>query len=412
MADNPFYAEMGGQVSDKGYLKNDNCKLEVLDVIKCPNKQHLLKVKVLEGTIHKGDEILTHVNSEARLSTARNHSATHLLQKVLQDVLGNSVHQAGSRVDPDSFRFDFSYRGRLSDELILKIEEKVREKINENVDTIIETMPIEEAKKKGAMALFEDKYDKTVRVVTIGDSVELCGGTHVNNSSDIGEFAILKIENKGSDTYRVEGATGKKIETEIYEVIKPYQNEIAKLLTKAKELIKQAEKEDIKVPFNFDINYQILDSYADVVYYKEQLEILKQDVKKLEKDINNKITSKSLNDVTKLLKKKKEINNMNVIVTTTKKYDVALLKQLVDSLTNSLDNAFILLANLNGNNVNIICKTNINNDKINCGTIVKEICTNCEGAGGGNKLFAQGGGRNAKDIDKYLNKVEELLKEI
>ena len=105
--ENPFYAESGGQVADKGYLKNDNCKLEVLDVIKCPNKQHLLKVKVLEGMINKGDEILTHVNKKSRMATARNHSATHLLQKTLQEVLGNTVHQSGSRVDEDSFRFDF-----------------------------------------------------------------------------------------------------------------------------------------------------------------------------------------------------------------------------------------------------------------------------------------------------------------
>ena len=409
--DNPFYAESGGQVSDKGYLKNDNCKLEVLDVIKCPNKQHLLKVKVLEGTIHKGDEILTHVNKETRLSTARNHSATHLLQKVLQEVLGNTVHQAGSRVDEDSFRFDFSYRGRLSDQLIVEIENKVRDKIAKNVDTIIETMPIEEAKKKGAMALFEDKYDKTVRVVTIGDSVELCGGTHVSNTSEIGDFAILKIENKGSDTYRVEGATGKKIETEIYEVIKPYHEEITKLLTKAKELIKQAKKEKIETFFDFDINYQLLDSYADVVYYKEQLERLKLSVKKLEKTVTTELNSKALNP-DELKKKIEKINDINTIITTTKKYDVSLLKQLVDNLTNDLDNSFVLLANINENNVNIICKTNITKDSLNCGEIVKNICLKCSGNGGGNKLFAQGGGSDATDIDKYLDEVKTIIKNL
>ena len=410
LEDNPFYAESGGQVSDKGYLKNDNCKLEVLDVIKCPNKQHLLKVKVLSGVVKKDDEILTHVDAEARMSTARNHSATHLLQKVLQNVLGKAVHQAGSRVDPDTFRFDFSYRGRLSDELIVKIESQVRDLIKENVDTVIETMPIEEAKKKGAMALFEDKYDKTVRVVTIGSSVELCGGTHVANSGDIGDFAILKVENKGSDTYRIEGATGKNIDPMIYEVIRPYHEEITKLLTKAKELIKLAKKEKVETSFDFDINYQVLDSYADVVYYKEQLERLKLSVKKLDKAISAEIANKSLSNLDDLLKEKVEINGINAIITTTKKCDVAMLKQLVDNLCNNLKDAFVLLANINDNSVNIICKTNVADPHFHCGEIVKELSTKCSGSGGGNIMFAQGGGSNADNIKEYLKEVKEKLK--
>ena len=409
---NPFYAEMGGQVSDKGYLKNANCKLEVLDVIKCPNKQHMLKVKVLEGTINNGEEILTHVDKENRMSIARNHSATHLLQKTLQEVLGNTVHQAGSRVDENNFRFDFSYRGRLSDEIIVEIEKKTQERINKNVATKTEIMSIDDAKKKGAMALFEDKYDKTVRVVTIGDSVELCGGTHVKNTKEIGAFAILKVENKGSDTYRIEGATNNKIETQIYDVIKPYHEEITKLLTKAKELVKQAKKEKVEAYFDFDINYQLLDSYADVVYYKEQLERLKLSVKKLEKAINDEITSKSLASTDEYLKLKEEINGMNVIIATTKNYDVPILKQLVDSITNSLPNAFVLLANINNNSVNIIAKTNVDKAELNCGAIVKDICNKCSGNGGGNKLFAQGGGSDSTNIGKYLKEVKESLKEM
>ena len=408
--ENPFYAESGGQVSDKGYLKNDNCKLEVLDVIKCPNKQHLLKVKVLDGMIHKDEEILTHVNEKSRMATARNHSATHLLQKTLQEVLGNTVHQAGSRVDEDSFRFDFSYRGRLSDELILEIEKKTQERINKNIDSKIESLPIEEAKKKGAMALFEDKYDKVVRVVTLGDSVELCGGTHVKNTSEIGKFAILKVENKGSDTYRIEGSTSDRIETGIYEVIKPYHEEISKLLTKAKDLIKQAEKENIKYDFDFDIQYQLLDSYADVVYYKEQVANLKEAVKKLEKKINEEKTNKSLNNSLEYLKIKENINGINTIIATVENYEVPVLKQLVDNITNELENSFVLLANINKGSINIICKTNINNDNIHVGNIVKDICLKCKGNGGGNKTFAQGGGSDASNIMEYLKEVKELLK--
>ncbi|MBR7042185.1 MAG: alanine--tRNA ligase, partial [Bacilli bacterium] len=410
--DNPFYAEMGGQVSDKGYLKNENCRLEVLDVIKCPNKQHMLKVKVLKGVIYKGEEILTHVNKATRLATARNHSATHILQKTLQDVLGNTVHQAGSRVDENSFRFDFTYRGRLSDEIILNIEHRTQDKINKHETTKTEIMSIEDAKKKGAMALFEDKYDKTVRVVTIGDSVELCGGTHVKNTKEIGNFAILKVENKGSNTFRIEGSTNDRIETQLYEVIKPYHDEITKLLAKTKELVTQAKKEEVEAYFDFDINYQLLDSYADVIYYKEGLERLKLSVKKLERKVNEEIANRSLESCDEFLKLKEEINGMNVIIATTKNYDVPILKQLVDSITNSEENSFVLLANINKTNVNIIAKTNIDNEKLHCGNIVKDICTKCEGNGGGNKLFAQGGGSNAKELGTYLKELKGMLKEM
>ena len=412
LEDNPFYAESGGQVADKGYLKNNSCKLEVLDVIKCPNKQHLLKVKVLEGTIIKGESILTHVDAKVRQNTANNHSATHLLQKALQNALGSSVHQAGSRVDDKTFRFDFTYHGKLSDELLVKLEAEVNKVIKENISSKIEYMPIEEAKQKGAMALFEDKYDDIVRVVTIGSSIELCGGTHVKNTKEISSFAILRLENKGSDTYRIEGTTGANIAKELEIITKPYNEEITKLLTKAKELIKQAKKEKVAYYFDYDFNvdYQHLDSYADVVYYKEQVERLKQSVKKLEKLINDEITNKSSSNIDEFLKIKEEINGINVIIGTTKNYEVPILKQLIDNITNMVSNSFVLLANVNKNNVNIIAKTNIDNDKVHCGNIVKDICTKCEGNGGGNKLFAQGGGSNAKDIKKYLSELKESFK--
>ena len=410
--DNPFYAESGGQVSDKGYLKNNSCKLEVLDVIKCPNKQHLLKVKVLEGTIIKGEGILTHVDKKSRESICKNHSSIHLLQKTLQEKLGNEVRQAGSKVDENTFRFDFSYRGRLSDKLIVDIEEEVNQKVNAGVDTKIEYMSLEEAKNKGAMALFEDKYDDIVRVVTMGDSIELCGGTHVSNTKEIGKIAILSVENKGSDTYRIEGTTDKNIITELRKVVKPYTDEITKLLAKTKNIIKQAKKEKLNLDFDFEINPQELDSYRDVIYYKEQLERLKLSVKKIEKEYNEGIANKSISNIDNILKNKEVINENNVIIVITKNYEVPILKQLVDNITNTLDNSFVLLANQNKENVNIICKTNINNPNIHCGNIVKDICLKCSGNGGGNQFFAQGGGSDAKDLSKHLKDLKEKLKEI
>ena len=410
LEENPFYAFSGGQVSDKGTLKNNSCKLEVIDVIKCPNKQHMLKVKVLDGVINDGESIIATVDKESREAIMRNHSSIHLIQKTLRDMLGDTVHQAGSRVDDNTFRFDFTYRGRLSDELIVEIEKNANERVNKGIDSITEYMTLPEAKGKGAMALFEDKYDDIVRVVTLGDSIELCGGTHVKNTKDIGCIGILSVTNKGSDTYRIEGTTKDLIQRELKNVVKPYTDEIAKLLVKGKNIIKQAKKEKIDIDFDFDINDEELDSYQDVVYYKEQLERLKLSIKKLEKQYNEEVANKSLSNVDEFLKLSEEINGINVIVCTTKDYEVPVLKQLVDTITNEKENSFVLLANIKNSNVNILCKTNINDEKIHCGNIVKDICLKCSGNGGGNNLFAQGGGSDASEISKYLQEVKDSFR--
>ena len=174
-------------------------------------------------------------------------------------------------------------------------------------------MPLEDAKQKGAMALFEDKYDNIVRVVTMGQSIELCGGTHVKNTKDIEKIAILSIENKGSNTYRIEGTTSDNIHPEMRKIVKPYIDEITKLLTKTKTIITEAEKEKIEIDFDFELNNKDLTSYQDIVYYKEQLERLKLSVKKLEKDYNDKVTSKSISNVNSIIKNKEVINGNNII---------------------------------------------------------------------------------------------------
>ena len=229
LRENPFYAESGGQIYDTGYLKNDDCRVEVLDCIKAPNKQHLLHVRVLSGELKKGSTVLTHVMQDRREEVMKHHSATHLLQKTLQEFLGDNVHQAGSRVDEKSFRFDFTYHGRLSDEQIMKLEERVNEKVRADYQTTIEYLSLEEARKKGAMALFDDKYGDIVRVVTMGDSIELCAGTHVPNTKMIDRIAIVSLENKGADTFRIEGTTTNHINELLHQAINPYQEEIMKV---------------------------------------------------------------------------------------------------------------------------------------------------------------------------------------
>ena len=409
LKENPFYAESGGQVSDSGYLKNDKCKLEVTNVIKAPNGQHLLEVKVLEGTINKGDKILTHVSKEKRLAIMKNHSAAHLLQKSLQELLGDAVHQAGSKVDEESLRFDFTYQGKLSDELILKVENLVNDKIQSSYETNIEYMNIKEAKEKGAMALFSDKYGSTVRVVTLGPSIELCAGTHVSNTKDINKFAIAIVENKGADTYRIIGATDKNIPKVLEEEIKKYNDEMIKLLDKAKKIIKSAKELDIELNFNFNINNDIPTSYKDIVINKNELETLRESLKKLEKDFTTKKSEKSVSDLSSFLEIKEEINGITTIITITNGYDITSLKQIASALSNQIgDNNFVLLANINENNsVNYIAKATSN--RINCGEIVKDLSVRSGGNGGGNKSFAQGGGTDATIVSKILMNVKEQI---
>ena len=407
LKENPFYAESGGQIYDIGYLKNDDCKVEVLDCIKAPNKQHLLHIKVLSGELKKGATILTHVMQDRREEIMKHHSATHLLQKSLQEFLGDNVHQAGSRVDDKSFRFDFTYHGRLSDEHIMKLEEKVNEKVIANYETTIEYLSLEDAKKKGAMALFDDKYGDVVRVVTMGDSVELCAGTHVPNTKMIDRIAIISLENKGADTFRIEGTTTLHINELLHKTVKPYHDEILKLLSKAKSILTEAKEQDITLNFNFDFEDKELTSYNDVVEYKNKLSFLKEEIKNLEKTYKEKKLQKTTSDITAFTTNMEVINGIKVCACILENYDVDMIKTLADTIVNKYDECFVILANIKNNNVNIIAKANC--DKVNCGAIVKDLSVKCKGNGGGSKTFAQGGGSDATDIASYLKEIKENL---
>lgn len=411
LKENPFYAESGGQVADSGYLKNDNCKLEILDVIKAPNGQHMLYVKVLEGVITKGEKILTHVSKEKRFKIMKNHSSVHLLQKSLQELLGGSVHQAGSKVDEKMLRFDFNYHGRLSDELILKVEELVNKRINAAYETKIEYMSLDEAKRKGAMALFSDKYGSTVRVVTIGDSIELCAGTHVTNSKDINKFAIALVENKGADTFRITASTDTNIKIVLGDEVSKYNEQMLKLLDKAKKIIMSAKELDIDLKFNFNIANDIPESYRDIVINKNELENLREGLKNLEKEFNIKKNEKSISDLSSFLSVKEKINGITSIISITNDYDIPTLRQIVSALSNKLDNSFILLANLNkDNSVNFIAKTTSN--RVDCGSIIKELSTASNGNGGGSKVFGQGGGTDGTNIANLLMNVKDKIKNL
>ena len=407
LKENPFYAESGGQIYDIGYLKNEECKVEVIDCIKAPNKQHLLHVKVLSGELKKGSTVLTHVMQDRREEIMKHHSATHLLQKTLQELLGDKVHQAGSRVDDKSFRFDFTYHGRLSDAQIMVLEEKVNEKVQADYQTKIEHLSLEEARNKGAMALFDDKYGDVVRVVTMGDSIELCAGTHVPNTKMIDKIAIISLENKGADTFRIEGTTTNHIDELLHQSVKPYYDEIMKLLMKAKNLLVEAKEQDIELNFNFDFQDRELVSYQDVLDYKNKLASLKEEIKQLEKNYKNIKAQKTVSDLTAFTTNIEVINGIKVCAAILENYDVEMIKNLADAIINKYDDCFVILANVKENSVNIIAKANSN--KVNCGAIVKELSINCKGNGGGSKAFAQGGGSDATNLANYLKTIKENL---
>ena len=390
-------------------MKNDNLRAEVVDVVKAPNGQHLLKVNILSGKVKKGDKVLTHVLQERREDICKNHSSVHLLQKALQQLLGDTVHQAGSRVDDETLRFDFTYHGKLSDEMIVKVENMVNDKINTNSDVVTTITDLDTAKKMGAMALFEDKYKDKVRVLKIADSIELCGGTHVRNTKDIKKFAILSVTNKGADTYRIEATTDDNIEKLIFNYIKPYNDEMTKLLNKAKKILSDASSMDIKLDFTFDIDNSKPTSYKDIAYNKYEYENLKLKLKDLEKRFiieKEKLAIKNIDTFTSAIRNNGDVKHLVVI---TEDYEINVLKQIVDEIINKEENIFILIANVVNDNVNFICKTNINKDNINAGEVVKKLSSSCGGNGGGNKFFAQGGGRDITNLKQYLEEVKVNL---
>lgn len=410
LENNPFYAEAGGQISDNGTILDGDINIEVVDAFKSVNKQHFLYGKWI-GTIHKGDIVFASVDEEMRNKIMKNHSAAHLLQKALKEVLGEEVHQAGSRIDENNLRFDIFYEGKVSKEDLIAVEEKVNEKIKNYGETKTEILSLEDAKKTGAVALFDEKYGEEVRVVTIADSKEFCGGTHVKNVKDIVRFAIISIESKGNNVYRIEGATDTNIEKELYLAIKPYNDDMIKLLGKAKNIIQQAQKLNLNVVFDFDINNDIPHCYKDVLFNLEEVNRVKNNVLLLEKEFNEKKIENALSDLSFFENSIKEINGINTIILSVNNYEIDILKSIVDELANRINNSFIFIINIVGNKVNFITKLSNKDLNINCNKILKEILPLCDGKGGGSNVYAQGGGTLICNESKVISKVESIINE-
>mgnify|MGYP003299092523 CR=1 FL=1 len=403
-----FYAESGGQVSDTGMIVGKNFKARVIDVFKAPNGQHIHKVRLLDGVISVGDECELILDKDRRRRIEADHSSCHILQYALQQVVSSTIHQAGSYVDEDKVRFDFNYTGKMTDEKLLEVEEFINQMISENIIVSTEVMPIDKAKKLGAMALFSEKYGDIVRVVKIGKSIELCGGTHVTNTKEIGPFAITSCESKGSNIYRIEGVTGDKIEQTLLETIQPYVDEKVKLLMKAREILEEARRSGMKLEFDVDLNQSIPSSYKDIIYNRNELEYVHHEVKILEKTYYSMKEKATLQNLDIYREHIKEMNGIQTLIMHLKNKDIKLLKSIIDTLMNEMNLGFIFFINESEDgNVNFISKSN---SFVHAGEVVKDASLRSHGNGGGSPSFAQGGGKTKEAIPQIIEHIKEVIK--
>lgn len=403
-----FYAESGGQVSDTGMIVGKNFKARVLEVFKGPNGQHIHKVKLLAGTISLQDECELVLDKERRNKIEVNHSCVHILQYSLQQVVSENIKQAGSYVDDEKLRFDFTYSGKMTDEKLLEVEEFAKNMISENLIVATEIMPVDKAKQLGAMALFNEKYGDTVRVVKIGKSMELCGGTHTSNTREIKNFAIYSCESKGSNVYRIEAATGAKVESIMFDVIKPYNDEMIKLLMKAKGILDEAKNNGIKLNFDVEINNDKPTSYKDIIFNKNELAYIQQEVRDLEKKFFDLREQNALQNLDIYKENIKDYNGTPGIIMEVTNKDSNLLKAIADSLIQTMGEGLVFFANVKPDNtVNFIVRSSCH---ANAGLLVKDAAVSSNGNGGGSPTFAQGGGKTIDALKDIFTHVEKVLK--
>lgn len=402
------YAESGGQVSDTGMIIGKNFKARLLDCFKAPNGQHIHKVKLLDGYISANDECEIVLDKDRRKRTECNHSSVHMLQYALQQCVSSQIRQAGSYVDGDKLRFDFTYAGKMTDDKIIEVENFVNEMINKHIIISTEVMPIDKAKQIGAMALFNEKYGDIVRVVKIGKSIELCGGTHATNTKDIQRFAIYSYESKGSNLYRIEATTGNKVEDTLFNIIKPYNDEMIKLLIKAKEIIEEAKGVGIHLEFDVDINHDKPESYKDIIFNRNELQYVQSEMRDLEKKYRDLREKQVLSNLDIYREHIKDYNGTFGLLMTVENKDINLLKSVADAMIDEMGTGFVFFANIKEDgSINFLARSSCH---VNSGLIVKDAAMSSLGNGGGSPTFAQGGGKTKDALPKIYTHIEKVLK--
>lgn len=382
--ESPFYATSGGQAADKGIIKTKDAEFQVEDTIKLLGGKIGHVGIVTKGMFKVSDQVELIINESQRRATAKNHSATHLLQKALRTVLGNHVQQHGSYVSQDRLRFDFSHFSPMTKEELEKVEAIVNEEIAKSLSVITEVMDIEEAKKTGAMALFDEKYGDKVRVVKMGDfSIELCGGTHVANTSAITAFKIISESGIAANVRRIEALTG--------DAVFAYYRQLENQINEAAKIVKTE-------PFNLT----------------KKLEGLLEEIKHLNSEnekLKSKLAKDSLGDVTNQVI---EIKGLKLLAAKADGVDMNGLRNLGDQLKEKLgEGVIVLVSSLEADKVNLVTMATPTAVKrgAHAGNLIKELAGLVGGGGGGRPNMAQAGGKNPAGIEAVLEKAPVLLEQ-
>ena len=377
----PMYAEMGGQVGDHGILTADGVEFLVDDVQKNKGGKYMHYGKVMKGAIALGNTLTATVDADRRNAICRAHTATHLLQTALIRVLGDHCHQAGSLVEPDHLRFDFTHFSAVSEEEMQKINDEVMDMVlcGTDVDTLV--LPIEEAKKLGATALFGEKYGATVRVVRMGeDSLEFCGGTHLSNTAKVGPFRVQSEASVASGVRRIEAYTGKRVLAQMESFNRTILTAAEELKTTPKDLLSRA--------------------HGVMAEVKE----LKQDVDRMKDKLLG-------GDIERVLFSAKTVNGLRVL--TALRDDLAPndLRKMGDQLRDRADDVVAVLASTQGEKITIlaVCGKDAVARGVKAGLLVKEVCASCGGSGGGKPDSAMGGGKEINKLDDALALVDDFV---
>jgi len=379
----PFYGEMGGQVGDSGEISSERGKVVVTNTLRTPSGVIVHRGKVGEGSIFIGDEVEARVDVARRLDIARNHTATHLLQAALRETLGGGVYQKGSLVEPERFRFDFSYTAPITEEELKEIQRQVNEWIRQNLKAEARNLPYNEAIAEGAIALFEEKYGEEVRMLTIGEpaiSKELCGGTHVRSTGEIGMFLITSESSIGTGLHRIEGVTGRKAESLI-------ESRLAALQHIAKELGSSLE--------------QVPDKAKALI---DELEAERRREVWLERELSRRIAED-------LPSQAEQVSGVTVLAARVPALTTPVLREMGDILRDKLRSAIVVLATVYNGRPNFLAM--VTPDLIakgfHAGDIINQVAKVTGGGGGGKAAMAQAGGKDATKVDEALQLVRSVV---
>ena len=377
----PFYAEMGGQVADQGTILLGESRFEVTNVQKDKGGKYLHSGKMVRGTLKTDDVVCASIDVERRKAIMRAHSATHLLQKALTSVLGDHVHQAGSLVEPDHLRFDFTHYSALTAEELAKVDALVQSAVLEGYGVDVREMSIDDAKAMGATALFSEKYGDTVRVVNMGGySIELCGGTHLNNTAKVGPFRIESENSVASGVRRIEAITGKACLAEMEVTRQRVYNACAILKTKPADLASKLESQV-------------------------------EEIKALKKAIESFKAKETAGEADRFLFGAHTIGDLKVFTANIPNADAGKLRQMGDTLRDKAPNVVAVLSTVAGDKITFlaICGKEAIAKGMKAGELVKLVCSACGGSGGGKPDSAMGGGKDVTKLDDALALVDNFV---